>query len=326
MSSLSLLAQAPVLNIQLLLDGLFIGAIFVLAAYGLALVWGVMNVKNLVQGDFVIMGGYIAWVLSIDLPIWFGIPEGFFWLPVPEITFFEFIKPGIHPIFGLPVAVVLMFGFGWWIYRVIISRVVDRDMFTSLLATFGLAIVLQQLLNLLFGPEVRIAESGFQTRLLFDGMVTIADIKFISAILTAILAGVVVVFMKYSRMGQAIRATAQDRRAARVMGIDTDRVFAFTYALNAAICGAAGVLISMIWVIQPYFGLAHSIRAFVIVTAAGLGNLPGVIAAGLGLGAVEQFGGFIFGAEYQQALVVGMLILVLVVRQLQQRRNRQAVI
>ena len=77
MSSLSLLAQAPVLNIQLLLDGLFIGAIFVLAAYGLALVWGVMNVKNLAQGDFVIMGGYIAWVLSIDLPIWFGIPEGF---------------------------------------------------------------------------------------------------------------------------------------------------------------------------------------------------------------------------------------------------------
>ncbi len=326
MSNLSLLAQAPVLNIQLLLDGLFIGAIFVLAAYGLALVWGVMNVKNLAQGDFVIMGGYIAYVLSIDLPVWIGIPEGFLWLPIPEITFVQFIKPAIHPIFGLPVAIVLMFGFGWWIYRVIVSRVVDRDMFTSLLATFGLAIVLQQLLNLLFGPEVRVAESGFDTRFLFEGMVTVADIKLISFILTVILAGIVVVFMKYSRMGQAIRATAQDRRAARVMGIDTDRVYAFTFALNAAICGAAGVLISMIWVIQPYFGLAHSIRAFVIVTAAGLGNLPGVIAAGLGLGATEQFGGFVFGAEYQQALVVGMLILVLVIRQLQQRRHRQAVI
>ncbi len=326
MSNLSLLAQAPVLNVQLLLDGLFIGAIFALAAYGLALVWGVMNVKNLAQGDFVIMGGYIAWVLSIDLPVWIGIPEGFLWLPVPEIAFVQFVKPAVHPIFALPLAVVLMFGFGWWIYRVIVSRVVDRDMFTSLLATFGLAIVLQQLLNLLFGPEVRVAESGFDTRFLFGGLVTVADIKLVSFVLTAVLAGMVVAFMKYSRMGQAIRATAQDRRAARVMGIDTDRVHAFAFALNAAICGAAGVLISMIWVIQPYFGLAHSIRAFVIVTAAGLGNLPGVIAAGLGLGAVEQFGGFVFGAEYQQALVVGMLVLVLVVRQLQQRRHRQPVI
>ncbi len=82
----------------------------------------------------------------------------------------------------------------------------------------------------------------------------------------------------------------------------------------------------MIWTIQPFFGLAYSIRAFVIVTAAGLGNLPGVIIAGLGLCVIEQFGSFILGLEFQQAIVVGMLVLVLVVRQLQQRRHRQAVI
>ena len=110
------------------------------------------------------------------------------------------------------------------------------------------------------------------------------------------------------------------------MGIDTERVFAFTYALNASICGAAGVLVSMIWVIQPFFGLSYSIRAFVVVTAAGLGNLPGVIAAGLGLGVFEQFGVFVLGAEFQQALVVGMLVLILVVRQIQKSRKRQPVI
>src|SRR3546814_2675462 len=81
-------------------------------------------------------------------------------------------------------------------------------------------------------------------------------------------------------MGRAIRATAQDARAARVLGVDTDRVYAFTYALNAAICGAAGVLVSLIWVIQPYYDIVYSIRAFVIVTAAGLGNLPAVIQIG----------------------------------------------
>jgi branched-chain amino acid transport system permease protein len=109
------------------------------------------------------------------------------------------------------------------------------------------------------------------------------------------------------------------------MGIDTERIYAFTFALNAAICGAAGALISMIWVIQPFFGIAYSIRSFVIVTAAGLGNLPGVIIAGLGLGGAELYAGFVFGAELQQFTVVGLLVVVLVVRQIQQRKHRQAV-
>ncbi len=296
--NLTILTAAPVFNLQLLLDGLFVGATFALAAYGLALVWGVMNVKNLAQGDFVIMGGYIAW--------WLG-------------------KQGIHPLWGLPIAIVVMFIFGWIIYAAIIRWVIDKDLFTSLLATFGLAIVLAQALNLMFGPEVQTAESDFAIRSYFDNAVTVADIKLVAFALCGVLAIAVVLFMKNSRMGQAIRATAQDPRAARVMGIDTDKVYAFTFSLNAAICGAAGALISMIWVIQPFYGISHSIRSFVIVTAAGFGNLPGVILSGLGLGVVEQYGGFVLGAEYQQATVVGLLVAVLIWRQLEMRRLRQVV-
>jgi len=218
-----------------------------------------------------------------------------------------------------------MFGFGWVVYQLVIRRVVERDLFTSLLATFGVAIVVQQLLNRIFGPEVKTAESGFAIRSMFGNQVTVSDIKLVSFVLAALLATGLILFMRNSRMGQAIRATAQDARAAKVMGIDTDRVYAFTYSLNAAICGAAGVLISMIWVIQPYFGITHSIRAFVIVVAAGLGNLPGVIVAGLGLGVAEQYGGFVLGAEFQQATVVGLLVAVLVWRQIQQNRYRQVV-
>ena len=173
LDNLALLGMAPILNVQLLLDGLFIGAIFALAAYGLALVWGVMNVKNLCQGDLVIMGGYIAYVTSMM---------------------------GIHPIFALPVAIVLMFGFGWLIYRIIISRVIGKDLFTSLLATFGLALVIQQILNLIFGPEVQVAESGFEVRSFFGNLVTVADIKFVSLCLAALLAAIVITFMKHSRM------------------------------------------------------------------------------------------------------------------------------
>lgn len=298
MDNISLLTMAPVLNVQLLVDGLLIGAIFALVAYGLALVWGVTNVKNLAQGDFVMMGGYVAYAMA---------------------------EAGIHPILALPVAIVVMFGFGWAVYRIVIYRVVDKDLFISLLATFGIAIIVQQGLNLVFGPEVKIAESGFEIGHYLNGGLTVANIKIVSFFMALGLALAVVIFMKKSRMGQAIRATAQNARAARIMGIDTDRVYAFTYALNASICGAAGVLISMIWVIQPYFGTTYSIRAFVIVTAAGLGNLPGVIMAGLGLGALEQFGSFILGAEFQQAIVVGLLLLILVIRQLQQLRHRQVV-
>ncbi len=296
--NIMVLVAAPIFNIQLLLDGLFIGATYALAAYGLALVWGVMNVKNLAQGDFVIMGGYISW--------WLG-------------------TQGIHPLWGLPISIVVMFAFGWGIYVLIIRRVIGKDLFTSLLATFGLAIVIAQLLNLMFGPEVQSAESDFPILSFFDNAITIAQIKVISLLFCALLALAVVLFMKKSRMGQAIRATAQDARAARVMGIDTDKVYAFTYSLNAAICGAAGALISMIWVIQPFYGISHSIRSFVIVTAAGFGNLPGVIMAGLGLGVMENFGGFVLGAEFQQAVVVGLLLAVLVWRQVQQRKLRQVV-
>ena len=298
LDNLDLLLIAPVLNVQLLLDGLFIGAIFVLAAYGLALVWGVTNVKNLAQGDFVIMGGYFTWHLS---------------------TY------GVHPILALPIVFAIMFAFGWVVYLLVIKWVISRDLFTSLLATFGIALMVQQGLNLAYGPEVRTADSGLGTHVLFGGLVTVADIKIVSFVLCILLAASVIVFMKKSRMGQAIRATAQDPRAAKIMGIDTERVYAFTYALNAAICGAAGVLVSMIWVIQPFYGVVHSIRAFVIVTAAGLGNIPGVIITGLGLGMAEQYSGFVLGAEFQQATALLLLVLVLIWRQIQLSKQRMVV-
>ncbi|MEM8842564.1 MAG: branched-chain amino acid ABC transporter permease, partial [Pseudomonadota bacterium] len=254
--------------------------------------------KNLAQGDFVIMGGYVTWVMA---------------------------ENGIHPLFGVPVSFVVLWAFGWALYKTVIARVIGRDLFTSLLATFGIAIVIEQVLNILFTSDTQTADADFPSLLLFDGMVTLPQVKLIGFCLAALLALAVILFMKHSRTGQAIRATSQDARAARVMGIDTEKVYAFTFSLNAAICGAAGALVAMIWVIQPFFGITYSIRSFVVVVAAGLGNLPGVIAAGLGMGVVEQFGGFILGAEFQQAIVVGLLLLVLMYRQAKQARLRQVV-
>lgn len=295
-SNIGLLFEFPVVNLKILLDGVMIGALFALAAYGLALVWGVMNVKNLAQGDFVIAGGYVAWTLD---------------------------QNGIHPFVGIPVAFIVMWAIGWITYRLVIKRVIERDLFTSLLATFGLAIMFAQILNLMFGSDTQSIQLDMPTLYFADGFIDVPMSKLVGVITALSLAFGVILFMKRSRMGQAIRATAQDARAARVLGIDTDKVYAFTFSLNSAICGAAGAIIVMAWVIQPFYGITYSIRAFVIVTAAGLGNLPGVIAAGLGIGALEQYGAHIFGIGYQQAIAVLLLLFVLFIRLLQQRRNRQ---
>lgn len=293
-----LLSLAPITNVQLLLDGIFIGAVLALSAYGLALVWGVMNVKNLAQGDFVILGGYLA---------------------------FAMFQYGIHPVVALPIVAVIMFGLGWAVYVLMIRRVIAQDMFVSLLATFGLSILLQQVMNLIFGPEVQTIDSHLPNYQVFDRAVTVPLVKVMSLGMVCALAVAVVIFMRKSRMGQAIRATAQDSRAARVLGVDTDKIFGFTFALNAAICGTAGVLVSIIWVLQPFYGIVYSVRCFAIVTAAGLGNLPGVIGAAFGLGLMEQYSGFVFGAEYQVASTVLLLLAILIWRQIQLARTREVV-
>lgn len=296
MDNIAILFDAPILSVQLLIDGILIGAIFALAAYGMALVWGVMNVINIAQGEFVMLGGYVAYFLY---------------------------TAGVHPLFGVPAAALLLFVFGWLLYRSIIFRIVDKDLFISILATFGLSILLQQLANQLFEADVRTAESGFGTIYLFDGLVTVAEIKLIAFGLALALGGLLLLFLRHSRLGQAIRATAQNARAARIMGVDTDRVYAATYGLNAAICGAAGALVAMTWFIHPYLGLPYTVRSFMIVIVAGLGNVLAVLGAGVGLGTAENFAAFILGAEYQAAFVFALLVMILVWRRFWLARERR---
>jgi len=296
MDNLFLLFQAPPLALQLLIDGILIGAVFALAAYGLALVWGVMNIINVCQGEFVMLGGYVALHVA---------------------------RAGLSPFLGIPAAMIVLFAVGWLAYRLVIFRVVERDLFISLLATFGLSILLGQLMNLTFGANIESLDAHLGAWFFFDGIVTVAQIKVVALLVTLVIAGLLVAFMRRSRLGQAIRATAQNARAARILGVDTDRVYAMTYALNAAICGAAGALVAMIWVISPFGGLIYTVRSFMIVVLAGLGNLVGVIVAALGLGAAEQFVGFIFGAQFQVAFVFLALVAILVLRSWRLRRERR---
>jgi branched-chain amino acid transport system permease protein len=296
MDNLLLLFQAPPLALQLLIDGVLIGAVFALAAYGLALVWGVMNIINVCQGEYVMLGGYVALYVG---------------------------HAGLSPFLGIPAAMAVLFVVGWLAYRLVIFRIVERDLFISLLATFGLSILVGQLMNLGFGANIETLDAHLGTWFLLGGMVTVAQVKVVALAVTLVIAGLLIAFMRRSRLGQAIRATAQNARAARILGVDTDRVYATTYALNAAVCGAAGALVAMIWVISPFGGLVYTVRAFMIVVLAGLGNLVGVIVAALGLGAAEQFVGFILGAQFQIAFVFLALVAILILRSWRLRWQRR---
>jgi branched-chain amino acid transport system permease protein len=296
MSNLGVLMDAPILLVQLLVSGIVVGAIFALVAYGMALVWGVMNIINIAQGEFVMLGGYVVFYLD---------------------------RAGIHPVFGIPIAAVAMYCVGIALYRAVIWRIVDRDMFMSILATFGISILLQQLANQVFSADIRTIPSRLPSLLFADGMVTIPEIKLVGFAAALAVGAALFAFLRYTRLGRAIRATSQNARAARVLGIDTDRVYATTFALNCAICGAAGGLVAMTWFIQPYLGLTYTLRSFMIVILAGLGNLPGVVVAGAGLGVVEEAAGFVLGAEYQTAFIFLLLIVILVGRNLLLARQRR---
>ncbi len=317
LENIQLLLDNPVALLNLLLDGIMIGAIFALIAYGMALVWGVMNIINLSQGEFVIFGGFIGYYTSTDWTLAIG-PSASPWVSLEW--------GGISPLWALVIAPLILYGIGRAFYALVIFRLVDRDLFTSILATFGISIFLQQLMNGVFTAEDVIAQHGMGSWVLVDGTtgeLVIEQVRVIALVFAVIVGAVLTFYLRQTRGGQAIRAVAQDARAARIMGINADQVYARTYALNAAICGAAGVLISMTLVIHAFSGLIYTVRAFMIVVIAGLGNVAGVIAAGLGLGAAEKVADIVIGTSYQTAFITGLLLVVLLWRSLRLGRQRK---
>jgi branched-chain amino acid transport system permease protein len=291
-----LIFKAPILLVQASLDGILLGILFALIAYGMALQWGVMNIINIAQGDLVILGGYIAYSMYLA---------------------------GIHPGWGVIVSPIIMYFVGWYLYKLVINKVVDRDLFISILATFGIAIVMQQLMNFIFGADVVVAQSEYGTTMLFDNSVTLPNSKIFAAVISILYAIALVIYMKKSKLGRAIRATAQNSRAAKILGVDTEKVYAATFGLNAALCGVAGALISITLTLHPYVGLPYTVRSFMIVIIAGLGNLPAVAISGMSLGVFEEFADYILGTEFRIGAVFMLLVFILVYRRFKLSKKRE---
>src|SRR5690606_36324459 len=145
---------------------------------------------------------------------------------------FVAVQWGVPPLAGLPLSAAVMFCVGWLIYKAVIFRVVDRDIFISILATFGLSILIQQLANAVFGSDVRAVDADLGSIYFLDGMVSLLVVRLLVYVLALAAGAALWCFLGKARLGQAIRATPQTPRAARILGIDPNRVYAATYALN----------------------------------------------------------------------------------------------
>ena len=307
LSNLSLLTDfAPIINLELIANGLLVGAIFGLIAYGMAIVWGVMNIINVAQGAFVILGGYVAFFFTEAM---LGLMPG-----SPRL---------IWVVLSMVVAAAAMGLFALIVFRLVVEKVLDRDLFVSLLATFGVELVMQQGMNQLFTAEERVVDAQLQTFTFLNNMLNIPGSRALGALLGVSAAILIVFLVRYSRFGRAMRATAQNQRAARIMGIDTRKVYEMTFALNGAICGVAGSIVAFVYIIHPFQGLIYTLRSFVIVILAGVGNIAGVIFAALGLGVYENYAGFILGPEFQNGMVFIIVPIALLVRTAIMRRKRQ---
>ena len=264
---------------QVLANGLMLGALYACIAVGFSLVWGVLNVINMMHGSFIILGGYIS--------------------------FFAWLHYKLNPfVMILPVAAVL-FLLGYLIQYGLINRVISRPVLTTLTLTFGLDMILYNFMNLGFTATPRrvVLDLG---RLDLGGVILPLD-RVVAMALALLLTALLYLVLRTSRTGRAIVAVRMDREAAALMGIKVKNVYAITFGIGALMAGACGALISVVFPITTSVTGLFLGKAFVICVIGGLGTVPGALAGGLALGLIESFAGHWF--DPQSASLAGFLVM-----------------
>ena len=271
--------------LQALINGVLLGGFYAAMVLGFSIIWGVMGVINLSHGEFIMAGAFMAWFISR--------PPDF----VMEALKFEGFDPflqllqglgyqGMDPYLALLIILPVMFVVGFWLQKYLINRVVEKPHLASLLVTFGLSIALANVAKLLFSASPRSIEVAYTgaTRL---GEVTMSNVKVIAFLGSLLMLVGLHVFLNQTRLGKSIRAAAQNKNAARMVGIEIDWVYAITFGLCVALTAAAGVLIGPTQAIFPFMGPPLTLRAFTITALGGLGSIPGALLGGLLLGVTE---------------------------------------
>ena len=273
------------------LNGLVVGASLALVAAGLALIFGVFDVLNLAQGDYFMFGAYGVWlVLDHGQNFWLGLAAAA--LAVGMAGGLVLLAM-IWPLRGRPTALVL-------------------------LATLGLSLILQQLANNLFGGDTKAIHAPITAQLAI-GTKQYPVYDLVIVLVAAAILGGGFLFLRYAKYGIWIRAVAQNREMASVLGVPVSRVYVLAFMISSALAALAGSLLVPLTGVYPTIGLDVTVNAFIVVIAGGLGNLRGAAVVALLLGVLESVGSIWVRAQAVQLTAFALVILLLIVRS--QRRN-----
>jgi branched-chain amino acid transport system permease protein len=274
------------LMIEQLLNGLVLGCMYAAVASGLTLIWGTMRLINFAHGEFYMIAGYVL--------------------------YFAITVSGLHPMFALLLAVALVF-----ILAILVQRLAIRPLFgkpgwdvNALLVTIGLSVLLQNLALKIWGERVKTVPYFFDGTLEVFGYRMAYQRIFIFVVTAAVMLGFWG-FLKKAKFGLGLRATAEDRDAATIIGINAKKIYTVTFSVSCALAAIAAVLLAPIFLVNPWMGHVPLLKGFITVVLGGLGSFQGAILGGILLGTIESISVVVFSSEWKDVVAFIILIMVL---------------
>jgi branched-chain amino acid transport system permease protein len=274
--------------LQALVSGVLIGGVFALAAAGLTLIFGVLRIINFAHGEFLMLGMYMT-----------------YWL---------FVFFGIDPFLSLLVTVPATFALGAVIQRGLIAPVLKAPEEIQILLTLGLSLFLQNFALTVWSPDPRVVNVSYGTATFQLGSTYVSWPRLAAFASAVVLALGLYAFLKTTELGRAIRAAADSRDGAQLVGIDVRRIYWIAFGIGAACVGAAGSIITPFFFTFPTVGLIFTLTSFVVVVLGSLGNFVGALVGGLIIGVAESLGEVFMPGSMKQVVTFGIFILVLLFR------------
>jgi branched-chain amino acid transport system permease protein len=279
-----------------LVNGILWGGLFALIGMGLSLVFGVMNLINVAHGDLVILTSYFAFLLSTGLVLTHNLPLD------------------MDPILSLVIIIPAMFGLGFAIQKFLLNRAFAVSAEAPLIIAFGISLIIQNTALKLWSPMSRSLMPPYTLDVFVIGPLRIRLVYLIAFVAALIVVFLLREFLRRTYLGRAISATAQNKKASLLMGINTGRVYSFAFAIAMAVAAVAGVCLGLIFSFTPTSGISFLLIAFGVVIIGGLGSMVGTLLGGIIMGLVMSLGGFFLNLRWQMLLLYLVVIVVLAAR------------
>ena len=277
---------------QTLIDGILVGGVYSTIAIGLSLAFGLMRIMNWAHGEFLMVAMYIAFETVIQF--------------------------GIDPYLSLLITAPIMFLIGFFLQKVIFNRMLDKDSsrepLSILLFTAGLGIFLSNISQVIFTSKSIAVNTKYTSTTIKLGSIIISKPKLISFVIAMIVTLLLYIIIQRPEFGRALRATAQNRQVAQLMGINHKMIYALAFGIGLAITGLSGSLLVPNASVYPTVGNTYSNKCFIIVVLGGKGSIPGCLIGGILIGLIEKFGALFWTEAYAQVVVFALFILTLLFR------------